>query len=199
MFTDNELKVKLYIYPVLMFALGTLGFLNPGWEWFGVLLYVLGFVVALHIIFVSVLREGRYRIDAEANRETAKKEFYETILRMTPEEKYFLGLGYVPQEVTVKKDVTQEVGNALSQVWRKIPLASYKLKVVAQAALNGEGFTVRKWAGEGKLLSREEWDATQKAFIELDMLQPVGNDPREGFMWTSYGEDVLTQILKDSL
>ena len=199
MFTDNELKIKLYIYPIFMFALGTLGFLNEGWEWFGVLLYGLGFVVSLHIMLVSVIREGRSHINAEASRLEEQRKLYESVMKMDAEARFYFGMGYVPKEVVVKKDVTEEVGNILSQVWRKIPLAPYKLKVIAQAAINGEGFTVRKWAGEGKLLSREEWDAAHKAFVELGMLEPAGSDPREGFMWTSYGEDVITQILKDTL
>ena len=77
MFTDNELKIKLYIYPIFMFALGTLGFLNEGWEWFGVLLYGLGFVVSLHIILVSVIREGRSHIDAEASRLEEQRKLYD--------------------------------------------------------------------------------------------------------------------------
>jgi hypothetical protein len=202
MFQDNELKIKLYIYSVLFFALGTVGLLNPGWEIFGAVLFALGFVVSLHVIIVSVIREGRHHIQADENRIAEQRKLYETIMRMSAEEKYIFGLGYTPKEVVVKKDKTSEVGNEFSQTWKKIPLAPYKLKVVAQAAINGEGFTVRKWVGTKEvpgLLSRGEWDAAHEVMEKLGMLEPVGNDPREGFMWTSFGEDVLAQIVKDSL
>ena len=199
MFEDNELKIKLYLWPIFLFALGTIAAFNPGWEWFSALMFGLGFVVVLHIIVVSVIRESAKHIREAAYRIDEQRKLYETIMRMSPEERYIFGLNYVPQEVMVKKDKTAEVGNEFSQTWKKIPLAPYKLKVIAQAALNGEGFTVRKWAGEGKLLSRSEWDATHEAMEKLGMLEPAGDDPREGFMWTTFGEDVLAQIVKDTL
>lgn len=199
MFSDDGLKIKLYLYSILIFALGTLGFLNPGWEPFGVLMFVLGFVVAGHIAVVSIIREARYHIDAQRHRLEEQKKLYDTVQQMDAEARYYFGLGYAPNAVKVTVDKTKLVGNEFSQVYQKLPVAPYKLKVVAQAALNGEGFTVRKWAGEGKLLSRDEWDAVHAKMVELKMLERVGEDPREGYMWTSLGMDVLAQVLKDTL
>ena len=199
MHEDRELKIKLYIYPILFFALGSIGLFNPGWEIFGVLMFGLGFVVSLHIIAISLIRERENYMDAEARKIAEQRQLYDSIAKLDPESRYYLGLGYTPKEVTVKVDKTAVELNEYSQTWKKIPLAPYKLKIIAQAALNGEGFTVRKWAGEGKLLSREEWDAAHKTMVDLGMLEPVGDDPRTGFMWTSFGEDVLAQIVKDTL
>lgn len=202
MFEDETLKLRLYLWPILCFTLGTVAAFNPGWEWFGVVMYVLGFVILSHLSIVSIIRERRHYIESDASRMDAQRKLYETVQAMDAEARYAFGLSYTPKEVLVKKDKTQEVGNEFSQTWRKIPLAPYKLKVVAQAALNGEGFTVRKWVGDTDhpgLLTRPEWDATHEAFRNLGMLEQVGDDPRTGFMWTSFGEDVLSQIVKDTL
>lgn len=199
MFDDHELKIKLYLYPIFMLALGTLGLLNEGWEWFGVALYILAFLTSAHIAVVSVIRESGKSRREETYRMDSQRKLYEKVQNMTPEEKYVFGLAPAPKEVLVKIDKTKEVGNEFSQTWRKLPIAPYKLKVIAQAALNGEGFTVRKWAGDGKLLSREEWEAVHKEMVRLGILEQVSDDPRGGFMWTSFGTDVLAQILKDTL
>lgn len=199
MFEDTELKIKLYIYPVVFFALGTVALLNPGWEVFGYLMFVLGFVVAGNIIIVSIIREHSKHIQQQDFKLEAQRKLYETVMRMDAEARYYFGLGYVPKEVTVKIDKTAVELNEFSQIWQKLPLPPYKLKVIAQAAINGEGFTVRKWAGDGKLLSREEWDAMHAKMLELGLLEPVGSDPREGFMWTGLGTDVMEQIVRDTL
>lgn len=199
MFQDSELKIKLYIYSILIFALATLGLLNPGWEFFAVVMFVLGFLVAGHIALVSIIREWGNYIQSEESRLEEQRKLYEQVMKMDAEARFYFGLGYVPKEVTVKIDKTAVELNEFSQIWQKLPLPSYKLKVVAQAALNGEGFTVRKWAGDGKLLSRPEWDAVQAKMVELGMLEPTGSDPREGFMWTGLGIDVMTQVVKDTL
>jgi hypothetical protein len=202
MFEDESLKLKLYIYPVLFFVLGTIAMFNAGWEWFGIAMYILGGVAFLHLFIISVIRERRLFVEAEEAKLDKQRRLYETVQQMDGEARYAFGLTYVPQEVLVKKDKTAEVGNELSQTWRKLPLAPYKLKVVAQAALNGEGFTVRKWVGEQDkpgLLTRSEWDAAHESFVDLGMLEQNTTDPRGGFMWTGFGEDVLRQIVKDTL
>lgn len=200
MWQDNELKIKLYLYPIFMFALGSWALLSPGWEVFGGLLFVLGFVVSIHIILVSVIREGRYHIEAEDRRLEEQRKLYETVMRMDGEARYAFGLGYVPKEVLVKVDKTAVEQNEFSQIWRKLPIVPYKLKVIAQSAINGEGFTVRKWAGDGKLLSRLEWDAMLESMLELKMIEYVDEEhPTLGTNWTGLGMDVMSQVVKDTL
>lgn len=196
MFQDNELKIKLYLYPVLLFGLGSWALLSPGWEVFGGLMFVLGFVVCIHIIVVSVIREGRYHIEAEERRLEGQRKLYDKVMQMDGEARYAFGLGRPPSEVKVTVTKTQVEENEFSQAYHKIPIAPYKLKVIAQAGLNGEGFTVRKWAGDGKLLSRNEWDAAKDKMLELGMVEI---DTTEGTIWTGFGIDVLTQIVKDTL
>ena len=196
MFQDNELKIKLYIYPILMFALGTWASFSPGWEPFAVLMFVLGFVVAGHVIMVSVVREVRHHVEAQNDLIQEQRKLYETVIRMDSEARYQLGLGRPPTEVKVTVDKTKQVENEFSQAYHKIPIAPYKLKTIASAALNGEKFTVRKWAGDGKLLSRSEWDAASEKMLELGMVEV---DSTEGTIWTGFGIDVLTQVLKDTL
>lgn len=202
MFEERSLKIWLYLYPVIFFAVGTIAAFNAGWEWFAVVMYVLGFVAIGHLLVVSIIRERKDFLEGEEGRLKAQRELYETVMKMDAEARYAFGLSYVPREVTVKKTKTEIEGNEYSQTWRKIPLPPYKLKVVAQAAINGEGFTVRKWVGDKEhpgLLTRPEWDATHEKFVELGMLEQITDDPRGGFMWTSFGEDVLAQIVKDTL
>jgi len=198
MFEDETLKIRLYIWTAL-FMLGGAAFGYFGWEILGILLWVVGGIISLHVVIVSVVREYRKNIEAQAEKIDKQLEFYKHVQAMTDEEKHLFGMSYVPQEVTVKKDKTSEVNNEFSQTWKKLPVAPYKLKVIAQACLNGEGFTIRKWAGEGKLLTDPEWRALHDAMVELGMLEPRGDDPREGFMWTSFGEDVMSQVVKDTL
>lgn len=200
MWQDNELKIKLYIYPIFMFALGSWAMLSPGWEVFGGLMFLLGFVVSAHIIIVSVIREGTNQIEAEDRRLEEQRRLYETVMKMDGETRYAFGLGYTPKEVTVKVDKTAIVQNEFSQMWKKLPVAPYKLKVIAQSAINGEGFTVRKWAGDGKLLSRTEWDALLAAMIGLGMIEYVDEEhPTLGTNWTGLGMDVMSQVVKDTL
>lgn len=202
MFDDETLKLRLYIYPVMFFALGTIASFNVGWEWFTAAMYALGFAAFLHLFLVSIIRERRYFLDAEEERLKAQKALYDTVQAMDGEARYAFGLAHSPKEVTVAIDKTAAEGNEFSMAWKKIPLEPYKLKVVAQAALNGEGFTVRKWVGDSEhpgLLTRAEWDATHEKFVNMGMLEQNTTDPRGGFMWTGFGEDVLRQIVKDTL
>lgn len=199
MFEDESLKLRLYLWPIICFALGTVAALNPGWEWFGLAMYLLGFVIMTHLIIVSVIRERRMFIDADADRLKKQNDLYQTVMNMDNEARYAFGLSYTPLEVKVKVDKTKVEGNEFSQTWRKLPVAPYKLKVIAQATINGEDFTVRKWAGDGKLLSREEWDALHKSMVDLGMLEMRGKVPQEGYMWTALGEDVMRQVLLDTL
>src|ERR1044072_71361 len=195
MFEDDTLKIKLYVWSVIFFLIGTAaGYF--GFFWLGILLWILGGVVAFQIVVVSLIRERAHYIETETEKLAKQLEFYKHIQSMTPEEKYLFGLTYVPPEVTVKVDKTKVEGNEFSQTWKKLPIAPYKLKTIAQATINGEGFTVRKWAGDGKLLSRPEWDALHAEMVELGMLEPNGDDPREGYSWTSFGEDVMSQVVK---
>jgi hypothetical protein len=201
MFDDSSLKIRLYIWTILLFVLGT----TAGYYQFdslGILLWSLGFAIGLHIFIVSIIRERTSYIDAEANRLKEQRSLYEKVSNMTPEEKYVFGLSYVPPEVMVKVDKTAVVQNELSQTWRKLPIAPYKLKTIAQAMLAGEGFTLAKWVGDKDrpgLLTRSEWDALREAMIDLGMLIPRGDEPRLGADWTSFGEDVMTQVVKDTL
>lgn len=198
MFEDDSLKIKLYLWTVIFFGLGSLAgiYLHV---WLGLALYLLGGVVSLHIIIVSIVRERRSFVEAETDRANATRELYETVQKMDAEARYAFGLTFAKPEVMVKIDQTAKVGNEFSQIWRKLPIAPYKLKIIAQAAINGEAFTNRKWAGDGKLLTDDEWRALQKSMVDLGLREPNGDDPRQGFSWTSLGEDVMTQVVRDTL
>lgn len=201
MWRDGSLQIRLYFWAIFLFVLGTTAGYH-GFFYLGILLWVLGGTIAVHIILVSIIRERRSYIDAQTEKLDKQLEFYKHIQAMTPEEKYLFGLTYVPPEVTVKVDKTAREGNEFSQTWKKLPIAPYKLKVIAQATINGEGFTIRKWVGDKDhpgLLTRTEWDALHNEMEELKMLEKIGEDPREGFTWTSFGEDVMTQVAKDML
>lgn len=200
MFEDPTLKLKLYFYPVMFFIAGSIC-LFVAWDVLGILFWVLGVVSMLHVLIVSIIRERTEHIRSQADYYTEFRGFYETIMRMSEEDKYTFGLSYVPKEVLVKKDKTADEGNDYSQTWKKLPVAPYKLKVIAQACLNGEGFTYRKWAeGGNKLLTDPEWRALHEAMVQLGMLEPVNPDePRQGYSWTSFGMDVMTQVVKEML
>jgi len=199
MFDDSSLKIRLYIYTPLFFILGAfLG--SRGWFWAGVLTWIAGGCIMVHILAVSVIRERTSYVETQREYYTKMIEFYDRVSRMTDEEKYIFGLSYTPKEVTVKKDKTADAGNQFSQTWRALPVAPYKLKVIAQAVLNGEGFTYRKWAGEGKLLTDPEWRTLHRSMVDLGMLEQVNeDDPRQGYNWTPFGQDVMTQVVKDNL
>lgn len=199
MFDDNSLKIRLYIWSPLFFGMGAV-FAYSGWDWIAVGCGVIGCIIALHIILVSIIRERASYIDSERDKIMAQTALYNAVRNMTNEEKFIFGLTYTPTEVTVKKDTTKEVGNEFSQTWRKLPIAPYKLKVIAQATINGEGFTVRKWAGEGRLLSRNEWDALGEVMMDLGMLEYIDSEhPTLGTNWTSFGMDVMAQVVRDTL
>jgi hypothetical protein len=199
MFDDTSLKIRLYIWSPLFFGVGA-AFAYFGWDWIAIGCGVIGCIIALHIILVSIIRERASYIDSERDKIVAQTALYNAVRNMTNEEKYVFGLSYTPKEVIVKKDNTKEVGNEFSQTWRKLPIAPYKLKVIAQATINGEGFTVRKWAGDGKLLSRNEWDALMEIMMELGMLEYVDKEvPNLGTNWTSFGMDVMETVVKETL
>jgi hypothetical protein len=194
MFDDSSLKIKLYIYAPLFFGIGAFfGF--RGWYWAGVLTWIVGGVLTAHIAIVSVIRERTRYMESQTEYYKQMVDFYNKLESMDAEAKYIAGLAYVPAEVTVKKQ-----NNEYSQTWQNLPITPYKLKTIAQATINGEGFTVRKWAGDGKLLSRQEWDTLHEAMEKLGMLEAVDpNVPTLGYVWTSFGIDVMTQVVKDSL
>lgn len=197
MFEDDSLKIKLYLWTAVYFGLA---FLAMYWTiYLTVALLVLGAFVSLHIGLVSIIRERRFFVDAEKDRAVAQRELYETVQKMDPEARYAFGLTYAKPEVTVKVDQTAKVGNEFSQIWKKLPVVPYKLKIIAQAAINGDNFTYRKWAGDGKLLTDNEWRALQKAMVDLALLEPRSEDPRQGYQWTSLGEDTMIQVVKDTL
>ncbi len=202
MFDDNSLKIRLYIYAPLFFGIGAFfGF--HGWYWAGVLTWLAGGVLTFQIAVVSIIRERKNYIEAETEKLEKQIEFYKHVQAMTDEEKFLFGLSYVPKEVLVKKDVTKEVGNEFSQTWKSLPVAPYKLKTIAQATINGEGFTVRKWVGDKEhpgILTRPEWDKLHAAMESLGMLEQNNpDDERQGFSWTGFGVSVMEQVVKDTL
>jgi hypothetical protein len=199
---DSSLKIKLYFWSILLFVLGTWAGYS-GFYWLGILLWVLGGLISIHIVLVSLIRERRYYIESETEKLEKQLEFYKHIQSMTEEEKYLFGLSYIPKEVLVKKDKTKDEGNEFSQTWKSLPIAPYKLKTIAQATINGEGFTVRKWVGDSEhpgLLTRPEWDKLHDAMEKLGMLEPVNEDDRkQGFNWTGFGISVMEQVVRETL
>lgn len=199
MFDDSSLKIRLYIWSPLFFAMGAV-FAYFGWDWVAISTWVIGFMIAVHIITVSIIRERASYVDSEREKIQAQTALYNAVRNMTEQEKFVFGLSYSPTEVTVKVDKTKQAGNEYSQTWRKLPIAPYKLKTIAQATINGEGFTYRKWAGAGKLLTDPEWRALHEEMVKLGMLEPVDpENPQQGFSWTSFGMDVMEQVVRDTL
>jgi hypothetical protein len=200
MFDNASLKISLYIYPTLFIVLGTWLCSVDGWFWGGVALFLLALFVALHIGIVAVIRERGEYLKDHTDEINAMTEFYKRVENMTPEHKYLLGLSFAPEEVMVKVDQTKKVGNEFSQLWRKLPVAPYKMKVIAQAALAGERFTFRKWAGKGKLLTPAEWTALKDKMLEMALIEQDNDEaPQQGFNWTGLGIDVMETVVKDSI
>lgn len=192
MFEDLSLKIWLYIPAAILIGLAAL----TGQVWF----LVLAFIVALHIGLVSVIRESGEFLVRQKETYEAQTKFYQTVSGLSSADRYTLGLSYVPSEVLVKVDKTEVKENEFSQTWRKLPVAPYKLKVIAQAAINGERFTFRKWAGKGKLLSPAEWESLKEKMLELGLIEQANDEAaQQGFNWTGLGIDVMTQVVRDTL
>jgi hypothetical protein len=200
MFDDTSLKLKLYFWPLFCFILGGRMAVTNEWLWGGVGLLLLGAGISIQIIIVSIVRERTNYVKEHTDYFEKMSEFYHFLEGLSNEGKYMFGLTYVPSELTVKVDKTTQVGNEFSQTWQKLPVAPYKLKVIAQAAINGEGFSNRKWAGKGKLLSDPEWDALKDKMLELKLIEYRDNDtPTLGFNWTGLGIDTMEQAVRDSI
>lgn len=200
MFEDFSLKLSLYLIPT-SFILGGVRLTQiEDWFWGGVLVIVLGFGIALHIGIAGIIREQNRNIREKSDYYDSMLRFYRHVENMSSENKYIFGLTYASPDVKITIDKTKQVGNEFSQTWQKLPATPYKLKVIAQAAINGERFTFRKWAGKGKLLAPSEWEALKDAMLKAGLIEQANDEAaQQGFNWSGLGIDVMEQVVRDGI
>jgi hypothetical protein len=181
--------IHLYLYPVAMFIIGGAIYAWTGWGWVMGLIYFAGIVSILHLGIADTIEQVR-KLLSERN------EGYDQIRKMDEPTKYQLGLAPVTSEVKVIVDKTASEGTEFSQSWRKLPIPPWKMKIVAQSCLNGTGFTIRQWAGDGKLLSDPEWRVLKDALLNLNFIALKNpKDAHQGFEWTDLGRQMLEQCV----
>lgn len=200
MFEDFSLKISLYIFPLVLFIGGARLTRTEDWFWGGVLSIVLGVWIAAHVGIAGIIREQNRNIREKSDYYDSMDRFYQRLERMTEENRFAFGLTHAPTEVSVKIDKTKVVGNEFSQMWQKLPVAPYKLKVIAQAALAGERFTFRKWSGKGKLLAPAEWEALKNKMLDAELIEQAHDEvAQQGFNWTGLGIEVMESVVRDAL
>jgi hypothetical protein len=189
----NTPPIHLYLFPVAMFIIGGVVFEFTGWGKVMGLIYGAGILATLHLFASDIIEKVRQLWFENTN-------FYDTVRKLDPEVRYELGLTHVKGQVDVKIDKTEVEGNELSLSWRKLPLPPWKMKIIAQSCLGGTVFTIRQWAGDGKLLSDPEWRELKDALLNLNFLVPRNDkDPRQGFEWTDAGKQMLEQCVASPL
>lgn len=198
----HSYPIHLYIYPCLFFVGGVaLTTWTDNFAYLG-LLGLLGAVSAAHIIIADIIQERAQYVDSETRR-------LEAIQHLDMEARYQLGMAKLPTEMTIRIDKTEAEGNDFSQSWGRPPIEPWKMKVIAQACLNGRPFSIREWTPvkAGRLLSDPEYRN-----LEAWLLHPIQDRPdiqfivaknvadnRQGFEWTELGRQMLQKCVDDPL
>jgi len=184
----HETKAGHFLWPILYILLG--GGLIVYWPtpetawWVGGLVWIVALGMMLWLISVSVLQNVRQVLDAETER-------YETIMRMSHEDRVHFKLPTAKENVKVDMRISET-----NWAFRWISLDPERLKKFAYESLNGRPFSVRAWTGTGRLMSEGEFNNLRDDFLGAGCALPRSEkDDRQGFEWTDKGLKVLSEIV----
>jgi len=185
----NAPPIHLYLYPILFVIGAGQLYVSTGWGWVTGAIIVIAAISSLHLISSDVMEKWR-QIKMEQH------FTYDTIRKMDEPTRYALGLAAMPTEIKVTVDKTQVEGNEFSQIWSKLPILPWQMKIIAQSCIKGTPLTIRRWSGEGKLLSDPQYRELEAALLNLNLIEykhPTA--PTQGVRWTDTGKQMLEQCV----
>jgi predicted transcriptional regulator len=170
------------IYPVILFALGTWGLSRPGWEWFGIALWILGGIATSWIVMADLIeRRARYNDTITDMLNAASKNDLDKLAA--------LGL----KSTDVKESVNVNITEGTRSRHFDLPVSAVKLQPLAAGLLNGQPFSERRWAS---LLTASEFRTLRQAMRHKGLIEQVSErDPRQGYTLTQAGRELMTQLL----
>ena len=167
-------------YPIVLFALGSVSMLNDGWMYFGLVMWLLGFVSTAWIVIVGFWSERVKYLDSLSDvlHEVRDVDFDKLSC-----------LGLSPVSDLVRIDLLEGTRSRHFV----LPVSPSKLKPLAVGLLAGRAFSERGWSN---LLTSSEFRNLRSVMREKGLVVPISDlDPRQGFQLTQSGRDVLEQLL----
>ena len=184
--------IHLYTLPILFVVFGGWFYVKTGWGLVAAGIFIVAFVSCIHLIGKDILETYRQIL-------LEKNYTYDKVSRMDESRLFALGLATMPTEVKVTLDKTAVEGNEFSQLFGKLPIEPWKMKIIAQACLKGTPLTIRQWAGkqeEGKILSDPEYRELEATLLGLGFIEyKHPTSPQQGVRWTESGTQFLEQCV----
>jgi hypothetical protein len=181
---DHVTRPYHFIWPILFILLGgyVMTWTGDVWLWAGIGIWVVATFQSFWLMISGMLRETINYIRERA-------------IVLEPE----------PVETTAKDTVKVVIdhytdSNSYNTSYRYLSIAPDKMKVIAQACLNGTPFSIRVWSGNGKLLSDPEFRILKDELLDLGFLVPRNEkDDRQGYTWTDLGTQMLRECVEDAV
>jgi len=170
------------VFPLCLFALGSLSFTWNGWMLFGVVCYLVAFVSSGWIVIAGMWCAWSQYYDSVAGVLTASQK--SDLDKMAA-----LGLKFnddFPDRLRV------DLYSGHQSRHFALPISPVKLRSLSIALLNGQPFSEKRWVGDGKLLSSSEFRKLSLVMRDERLIVPVSDkDNRQGFMLTDAGRQTL--------
>src|SRR3990167_5409193 len=126
----HETRVIHFFVPIFLIILGgwIATFEAWSWMWVGVLIWVVSIIMTAWLALSGIMDKRRQTVDADT-------DFYETLNRMTDEQKEVAGLLHNKDKVRIEQ--REEHGGGITWKYNFLTITPAKMKSVAYACVNG--------------------------------------------------------------
>lgn len=188
-------RTRDFLLPVMMILFG--GFIgtwsHERWWTTARLVWLVALLMTLWLVVCGIINEWRELVQEQNERITENIRWYETVHRLTEEEKIELGLTTVPDRVTLEINRTADAGFYVRDL-KFLSVSPVKFKAVVQASFSGVPFSERAMSGPGKILTGPEFRKLKDELTEYGLIAPRSEkDERQGSFWTSDGQKVMQE------
>lgn len=182
---------------ILLMAGGVLTFLDKIWWFFGVCIFILGFITGAWIIYDGwITKQIEYwevvseavKLSIKSDNPEVKRMFYDA-----------LGIQRPSETVRVIEDVNNGQGFISTKI-HDLPVTMSELQVISDTVLSGTSFSENEIVTKRKILSAPKFRELRKTFENRQFIKPHNVKHRnQGFAITRKGQQVLYQYASESV
>jgi len=166
------------IFSLLLFELGSVCVVSPGWVLFGWFTFLVAFCSMCWIVYAG-LCDAYARYVGDSVSDVLPPSF------SSPSP-------HSDSDVTNQSLRVDLYSGTRSQHF-ELPISSSKLRPLAEGLLNGRPFSERTWSS---LLSSSEFRMLRQVLRTKELIEPVSDkDPRQGFRLTDAGRQLMSSVL----
>lgn len=197
MFNDHSVKPLHSLVNIVTIIFGGWVASHPGYGNIGILIITMSVIYFLFLLVRDSINERNNMNLNEMDLIKARQKALDNSDKMTPDQKAEAGLIDVPG---TSKFTIFHHGEA-QQLKVNFPILSIspvKLKLVCQACVRGEVFSIREMSGTGKLITDTEFRNLKDELISYGLLEyRKSSSPTLGFNWTASGIQFINALAEE--